>query len=294
MGPYEIYPNNPILDQNDLPADRPNAVESVGHAKFVVTQTGEWWTVFLGARPYAPQFYNIGRETFLLPVSWVNDWPVLLEKGRPLPFQGRRPGLPAAERPSRPQSGDFGYLDDFDSGSLPLGWIGIRVPKQPTYRVDRGELVIAAHGGAIGDRTQSPGFVGRRQAHPIATVSTALRYSPGEDGARAGLLAVQSDDNYLFFGVQRLKGVRHVVLSARQGANDPKQGVTLASLPLPAQFEQAVQLRLSLNRGRASVDYALGKGRWKGIEDDLDVTFLSTKKAGGFVGTVIGLYSERG
>lgn len=294
MGPYEIYPNNPILDQNDLPADRPDAVESVGHAKFVLTQTGEWWTVFLGARPYAPGFYNIGRETFLLPVSWVNDWPVVLKKGQPMPLKARRPGLPAAARPSRPQSGDFGYLDDFDGGSLPLGWIGIRVPKQPTYRVGRGELVIDAHAAAIGDQTQSPSFVGRRQAHPIATISTAVGYSPSEEGARAGLLAVQSDDNYLFVGIQRLKGDRHVVLSARQGADHPTQGVTLASLPLPAQFEQAVQLRLSLDRGRASVDYALEQDQWQRIKNDLDVTFLSTKKAGGFVGTVIGLYSERG
>ena len=293
MGPYEIYPDNPILDQNDLPADRPHPIESVGHAKFVTTQTGEWWTVFLGARPYAPGFYNTGRETFLLPVSWVNGWPVILQKSEPAPLRVRKPSLPVAPRPSRPENGDFGYLDDFDGDSLPLGWIGIRIPKQPVYRLERGDLVLAAREEAIGDKRRAPTFVGRRQAHPIAKVSTALSYSPDEDGERAGLLAVQSDDNYLFLGVQQLGGAKHIVVSARRGADDPVRGVTLTSLPIPVGFQRPLYLRLSIDGGSASADYALGKDAWKSIKSDLDVTFLSTKKAGGFVGTVIGLYGER-
>jgi len=40
-----------------------------------------------------------------------------------------------------------------------------------------------------------------------------------------------------------------------------------------------------------SATYALNDGRWESLEKDLDATFLSTKKAGGFVGTVIGLYN---
>lgn len=292
MGPYEIHQDNPILDQNELPANRPRAVESVGHAKFVTTQTGEWWTVFLGARPYAPEFYNTGRETFLLPVSWVNGWPVILEKGESVPLKVRRPKLPAAPRAARPESGDFGYLDDFEGDSLPVGWIGIRIPKQPAYRMEKGDLILAARGQAIGDEGDTPAFMGRRQAHPIATVSTALSYSPDEDRDRAGLLAVQSDDYYLFVGVQQVQGAKHIVLSARQGSHEPREGITRMSFPLPVGFERPIHLRLSVEGGRASAEYALQKGQWKSIARNLDATFLSTKVAGGFVGTVIGLYSE--
>lgn len=291
-GPYELYPDNPILDQNDLPANRLHAVESAGHAKFVRTQAGEWWAVFLGARPYAPEFYNTGRETFLLPVSWTNGWPVILDKGESVPLKPRRPNLPATPRAARPESGDFGYRDDFDGRSLPLGWIGIRIPNQPVYRLDRGDLVLAARAGAIGDKSATPTFVGRRQAHPFVTISTALSYLPDKDGNRAGLLAVQSDDYYLFIGVQQIQGAKHIVMSARQGAHEPRQGIARVSFPLPAGHERTIYLRLSVDGGRASAAYALQKGQWKSIASDLDVTFLSTKIAGGFVGTVIGLYSE--
>jgi len=34
--------------------------------------------VILGARPYGDNLYNTGRETFLLPVRWVNGWPIIL------------------------------------------------------------------------------------------------------------------------------------------------------------------------------------------------------------------------
>ncbi len=78
LGPYTPYSGNPILTQRHLDPSRAFPVTSTGHADFVETQNGEWWAVFLGTRPYANDTYNIGRETFLLPVRWVDGWPVIL------------------------------------------------------------------------------------------------------------------------------------------------------------------------------------------------------------------------
>ena len=63
-GPYESFKDNPILTQHHLPPGRKNAITCTGHADFVETQTGEWWAVFLGCRPYEPCkkiHYNTGR-----------------------------------------------------------------------------------------------------------------------------------------------------------------------------------------------------------------------------------------
>ena len=46
------------------------------------TPNGEWWAVFLGTRPYKDNFYNTGRETFMLPVRWINGWPRILDGDR--------------------------------------------------------------------------------------------------------------------------------------------------------------------------------------------------------------------
>jgi alpha-N-arabinofuranosidase len=87
MGPYIPWENNPILTQRDLPGDRPAPVPCAGHADLIQTPEGEWYAVFLACRPYENGHFNTGRETFLLPVKWENEYPVILPKGEPIPYQ---------------------------------------------------------------------------------------------------------------------------------------------------------------------------------------------------------------
>ncbi|HHE72603.1 MAG TPA: glycoside hydrolase family 43 protein, partial [Chloroflexi bacterium] len=65
-GPYYPNPRNPILTHRHLGQDYP--IVGTGHADLVETQYGEWWMVALAMRPYDGYFYNLGRETFLIPV----------------------------------------------------------------------------------------------------------------------------------------------------------------------------------------------------------------------------------
>ncbi len=86
MGPWEENPQNPILTQRTgLDPNRPDIVTSTGHADLVQSKQGDWWAVFLGCRPYQDDFYNTGRDTYLLPVTWKNGWPTILEKGKAVP-----------------------------------------------------------------------------------------------------------------------------------------------------------------------------------------------------------------
>ena len=283
-GPFVPFLGNPILTQRDLDSARPDPVTSTGHAKFVETRAGEWWATFLGTRPYGPDEYNIGRETFLLPVSWQDDWPVILPHGRPVPFASPRPGLPAQPRAPLPTAGDFAYVDEFDSDRLALQWVGIRTPKQPFYRLQNGALLLGS-GAALGDRRGVPAFVGRRQQHHIATVSTTLRYLPAKDGDRAGLAAVQNDGSWLFFGITRLDGSPAIALYARDKAN---ADTLVASAPVAA--DRPVTLAIRADGGKMAFDYTVG-GQRRTLKADLDATFLSTRRAGGFVGTIIGPYA---
>jgi xylan 1,4-beta-xylosidase len=95
-GPYISYEKNPVLRQRK-PDERSNPVTSTGHAQLVETSSGNWHAVFLGCRPYDGDHYNTGRETFLVPVSWENGWPIMnpgkaqVEYHYPLP-------LPAVNR----------------------------------------------------------------------------------------------------------------------------------------------------------------------------------------------------
>lgn len=78
-GPFEPAPHNPVLTHRDRVG---HPIQSLGHADFVQAADGSWWAVALGTR-HAPlsQHHNIGRETFLLPVEWRDDWPVVGSEG---------------------------------------------------------------------------------------------------------------------------------------------------------------------------------------------------------------------
>lgn len=72
-GPFEPAPHNPVITHRDRVG---HPIQSLGHADFVEAADGSWWAVALGTR-HAPlsQHHSIGRETFLLPVEWRDDWP---------------------------------------------------------------------------------------------------------------------------------------------------------------------------------------------------------------------------
>ena len=282
-GPYVPYEGNPILSQRTLDPARPNPVTSAGHAKFVQTPDGNWWATFLATRPYGDDLYNIGRETFLLPVTWRDGWPHILPDGERIPFVGKRPAL-TADRPGNPPlSGDFAYVDSFDGPSLAPQWIGVRTPRAPFHRLENGALVLEG-AAAMGDQQGVPAFWGRRQQHHVATVSTTMRYAPARDGERAGLAAMQSDQSFLFFGLTRIGGRTMIALTTRNRADSD---TLVASAPVTAKGP--VTLTIRADGGTMAFDYAVG-GTTRTLKADLDARFLSTRQAGGFTGTVIGPY----
>ncbi|MCS0616095.1 glycoside hydrolase family 43 protein [Massilia kyonggiensis] len=280
-GPYVPGPVNPILTQRDLDPKRPHPVTTAGHADFVQTQNGQWWAVFLATRPYPGNFYNIGRETFMLPVDWKDGWPLMLEQGRTVPYAVAKPALPAQPPAPVPTSGNFAYVDEFD-GPLSSAWIGIRIPRAPLYTVERGALALHA-GAPLGDLRNVPAFVGRRQQHHVATVSTVVDFVPQHDGDRAGLVAMQDDGNHVFLGLTRSAGKNVVALYKTEGGKE----TLVASRPVAST---RVELVMDMNGGEASYRYRDGDAT-STLADKLDIRFLSTQKAGGFVGVVIGPYA---
>ncbi len=282
LGPYEPWSGNPILTQRGLPRDRPHPITSAGHAQLVETAKGEWWASFLATQPYAGDFYNTGRETFLLPVEWTDDgWPVILPAGQAIPRVHRRPDLPPAPARTPPAR------EEFDGKALGPEWMTIRNPRGPWYRLDGGALVLAG-AQPLGGKGQ-PAYAGRRQQHVEAEAVTRVRFTPEHDGDRAGLAALQSSDFFYALTVTRRGGAAVVALQRRAGPRDPEHGVTVATAEVPAGAP--LDLRITARGGKYDFAYARSPGRWITLAADQDGTILSTKTAGGFVGVTFGLYA---
>ncbi|WP_340106006.1 glycoside hydrolase family 43 protein [Rhodohalobacter sp. 8-1] len=288
IGPFTPYENNPILTQRHLSPVRDFAVEYVGHADMVETQNGEWWTVFLGVRPYDGTHFNTGRETFLLPVTWKEGWPVILEGDEAVPVKHERPDLPKTAPQNPPQHGNFSYTDNFDALQLADYWTMIRSPKDKWWNLtDDGFLSIEARPEKISS-LENPSFVGRRQQHAYATASTKMLFNPENTGDTAGLVAIQGDHYYYILGVTlNDRGQKEIFLEKSEG--DDKQ--VIASDILEETTTNEIYLKINARGPDYDFSYAVNENDWQVLQEDADGTILSTVKAGGFVGTVIGVYA---
>ncbi len=289
LGPYVPYADNPILTQRGLPKDRPLPITSAGHAQLVDTPDGAWWASFLAVRPYGDDLYNTGRETFLLPVTWKDGWPTILPKGATIPYVHAAPKLPAGQ--GQPMSGPFTAAETFAGPELPANWMTMRIPTSRWWSVKGGALSLQARAAKLGDNDQ-PSVWARRQQHMNATVSTTVRFAPRADGDKAGLVAVQSDDFYWFVGLVRDHGQTLVRVEKRAGAGDPVDGVVVAEKPVSLKSGQGLDLRISVKGGTLDFAYGTAPGRWETLKAGADGTSLSTKVAGGFVGTMLGVYAH--
>jgi alpha-N-arabinofuranosidase len=288
-GPYVPYEHNPILTQRGLPKDRPLPITSAGHADIVDTPDGKWWATFLAVRPYGDDLYNTGRETFLLPVEWKDGWPVILENGKTIPYVADAPKLPAT--PAPPTSGPFTAAERFAGPELPKSWMTMRIPTSRWWSVKGGTLNIEARPDKLGGHEQ-PSIWARRQQHMNATVSTTVRFTPKADGDKAGLVALQNDDFYWFVGLVRDGGKTLVRVEKRAGKADPVDGVMVAEKPVSLKNGQPLNLKITAKGGALDFAYGTAPGKWETLKASADGTSLSTKVAGGFVGTMLGVYAH--
>ncbi len=74
FGWYEGNPANPVMTHRHLGYEAD--IVNVGHADLVATPEGQWFAVLLASRTIGGYHKNLGRETFLCPVTWERDWPV--------------------------------------------------------------------------------------------------------------------------------------------------------------------------------------------------------------------------
>ena len=284
-GPYVPFADNPILTQRDL---KGSPITSTGHASFVKTPSGDWWSVFLGVRPYDDQNFNTGRETFLMPVRWEQGWPRITDHGARVPWVARRPNLPAGTRAPVPTSGSFTIRDEFNGSKLPPYWMMMRNPVGKWWRLAGGALHLDARGTALGDMG-NPSLWARRQQHLNATVTTRVRFSPPSDAAEAGLAAMQNDDYFYYLAVGRDHGKRVVRLRRRAGGPDAMAGAILASSPIP---HGPIELRINARGAAYDFGWSADGKSWHSLARNADGTLLSTKKSGGFVGAVFALYAH--
>lgn len=282
-GPFEEYKEgNPILTQREgLDPNRTDFVSSAGHADIVQTPAGDWWAVFLGARPYEQDFYNTGRDTYMLPVTWKNGWPTILEKNKVLPTIVDKAGLTGNGDPYL--TGNFSYQDDFHGNALHKRWQFLRNPTD-FYTLGANGLTMKAKAVNI-TMKNSPSAIFTRQQHLNFTAETEVNFIPRSQKELAGFVLLQNEKYNFVFGKTMQNGRPAVVLTRAE-----KNNVTIASAPLMGA-DASLKLKITGNGRYYDFLYSEDGSTWQTLARGVDAINLSTSYSGGFIGTCIGLYT---
>jgi len=274
QGPWEECPRNPILTQRTgLDPARADIVTSTGHADIIQAPDGSWWGVFLGCRPYEGDLYNTGRETFLLPVSWEDGWPVILEAGKAVPTVVKKEGLAHQDGLL---TGNFSYTDKLTEPGF--RWVYLRTPMEDKVKFTRHGLSLTPHSAVF-----------CRQQHTSFTAETRLEYRAEQEGGLAGMVLFQNEQYNLVFGKTLLGGKPAVVLERTEGAK------ALIGSHALKHNDKPLRLKVEGDGRYYSFYYAEGDaGRWHLLSENVDCSNLSTNRAGGFIGTMIGLCATGG
>jgi xylan 1,4-beta-xylosidase len=279
FGPYEGHKANPILTHRHLGRSFP--IANAGHGDLVETTQGEWWMVCLASRPYGGYYRNLGRETFLVPVVWEDEWPVVAPGIGHIPFEHERPQLAEHVWPSLPS------CDHFDGDSLGLQWNFLRTPREAFWSLSErpGYMRLKLKPESISE-VENPSFVGRRQQHFSFAVRTVMEFEPASESEAAGLALLQNVNYQFRFEYGRAEGKLEVRLVERSDGEEK----VLARHPIDQV--QRLYMKVEAHEQTYRFYYATQEEQWVALEENADGTILSTDRAGGFVGAYIGMYAS--
>ncbi|MCL2357954.1 MAG: glycoside hydrolase family 43 protein [Defluviitaleaceae bacterium] len=298
-GYYEGNKCNPILTHRHLGHNYP--IANVGHGDLVETPAGEWWMVLLASRPYGGYFRNLGRETFLVPVTWEDEWPVVncgvglvrLEEVAPkiLGEKSQKIALPLQNNLSE----------------KPTHMMFLRNPVEDDYSFTPDGLFVRLNKHAITD-LGSVSFFCVRQQHMSFETSVRLTFAPANENECAGLVLFQNRKyHYQFVLTRSGEGANGAANVLRVIKCENEELQILAETPV--DFD-CVVLQISARGQELEFSYSGAANRKNVVpatetapENSARTTkkivlanacakILNSDTAGGFVGNTIGMYAS--
>ncbi|MBU3099489.1 MULTISPECIES: glycoside hydrolase family 43 protein [Clostridium] len=310
LGTYEGNPGNPILTHRHL--GKGYTISNVGHADLVETQNGEWYMVALASRPYGGDYKNLGRETFLIPVIWEDEWPLVSPGTGKVEFTYPIPILPTSF------VSESEVRDDFDNEILNYKWNTIRTPKESFWSLTEkpGFLRLKVSQTGMLDNinpppfgpfekykkvgnTQSPRFIGRRQQHINFEACTKMEFNTQNEYETAGIALIQNNNHQfrLEYSIENGQKVIRLIKCIAKINLDFKNATFSyenieSTLAHKVFSSEAVYLKVSAKGQEYNFYYGSSLNEMELLAGNIDGRILSSDVAGGFIGTYIGLFAS--
>jgi len=247
--------------------------KGVAQGGIVDTPDGKWFA-------YLFQDHGaVGRIPFLVPMKWVDGWPVLGVNGKvpdtlDLPAsKGLIPGIVNNDEFTRKKG----------EPSLPLVWQWNHNPDNKLWSVTERKGFLRLKTGRIDSLfLKSRNTITQRTIGPVCTGSTLVDASNLKDGDFAGLCALQR--KFGLVGVKVQNGVKYVYMVS----NKTDEPTELQSIPFS---QNKVYLKIECDyRNKADIAkffYSLDGKTWNSIGGELKMEYTLMEH---FMGYRFGLY----
>jgi len=255
-GPWENSPYNPIIRTTNS-SDR---WRSKGHGTLFEDAKGKWWMVF---HAYEKGFYNMGRQTLLLPVEWTADGWYKIPGGIMADQPIKKPALADSRS-------DVIRSDKFDGNSLNPQWKFFEEYDTSRFHPSGNGLIVKAKGDAIGN--SSPLLFLPSDHSYTAEVEMVI-----EGRATGGLV--------LFYNEKASSGIltnNGDILANIHGWQYTADTKVVTS---------HVFLRLRNVDNIVDLYYRTEGDKWNKIQSSLDISAFNHNALGGFMAVRIGLCS---
>jgi len=299
-GPWEGKKSNPLLTHRHL--GKNTEIINTGHADLIDDTEGNWWMVLLASRPFHG-VCPLGRETFMVPLFWEDDWPWVVTKTGLIENEYT---LPCFEMPNEKINNKYSYniesaCDHFND-KLPIHWLTIRMPvneKDITFSLKErpGVLRLFIYSQTIRDKGH-PAFAGRRIRHKNWMFSASMEFKPEKINETAGIVLIQNENfNYRFelflpaqsnpAGQESLDKNISLRLIKAEGSDD--KIVLSKELSIKGNI---LVLAASCREMKLSFYFGSDQYSLSCFTDNCDARILSTEYAGGFTGSLAGLFAS--
>jgi len=270
QGPYE---QRVVLAQGNTSLAGPH------QGGWIETPSGEGWFIHFNSTG------AFGRITYLEPLRWVHDWPVIGE-----PVQGQTYGQPVAthampDTGSPPTTDTIQTSDEFSDKQLGLQWSWNHNPDDRAWSLTERPGFMRLTALPAQHLVTARNTLTQILHGPTSRITTRLDASRMTDGQRAGLTLFGVRPSWI--GLMREGGGTRIML-ANQGRETSGPALTAATVVLSAEVtpDQRVRYAYSLDEGHSFV--SLGEpiqlarfSWWKGSRPAL---FTFTRgKVGGLV-----------
>ena len=304
-GEWVGNPCNPILTHRNM-GKRANIV-NVGHGDLVDTPDGKWWMVCLASRPQGKgenRVSPLGRETFIVPVEFEDGWPLATpDTGKIADEYNVDGSVSAGGDVSNSEicalngtvsEESYSFKDNFSENKIAFPWLSLRGRKADCYSLSarKGWLRLFANGDALTD-TGNTNFFGVRQQVFDYELSVDLDCTP-ESNETAGIALIQSEkyqyrmelffDNEARIRVIKVEKGESTILAEKSVKN------TVGGSGFIRLKSVCKNQKLSFSFSVCSQKSSDESETFAQLAENCDSTILSTERAAGFVGNVLGLF----